>query len=424
MLSTPNRAAGLLALLTVARRNIGRNRRRTVLCVSAVSIAVFFNIFMQAWIEGMTGTIEEVVRTYETGHLAASSDLYEKDREYLPVQYPVAEGRSAAALVREIEALPGVKAVLPRVMTYASLFDSTVKHAFLWGIDVEKELRVNVFNLTKRSDGLLEGRYPAKGANECAIGSALARRTGLGLGDELPLKTVSAQFSDKYWSPKIVGIFEFDYRRFDEDVAIVSLERLARILVLDDAAQRLMIYLERGGEAAGYKDAVAGILGPGNTVKVWTDNYWVAILRRMSFLYDVVFGVFQVVASFLIINTVLMVIHERIKEIGMMGALGMTRSEIVAVFFLEAVYLSLLGAAAGVVAGGIATYAGSLFPLDLELFTGGGMKEMPMSDTIFIVFSPRILGRGFLFGVVVSALCTLVPSLKSAFVEPVEALRR
>ncbi len=424
MFEAPNRAAGPLALLAVARRNVGRNRRRTVLCVSAVAVAVFFNIFMQAWIEGMTEGIEEVVRTYETGHLAASSDLYEKDREYLPVQYPVAEGRSAAGLVREIEALPGVKAALPRIMTYASLFDSTVKHAFLWGIDVEKELRLNFFNLTKRNDGLVQGRYPAKGANECAIGSALARRTGLGLNDELPLKTVSAQFSDKYWSPKIVGIFEFDYRRFDEDVAIVSIDRLARILVLDDAVQRLVVYLDRGGKAAEFKEAVARILGPGNTVKVWTDNYWVAILRRMSFLYDVIFGVFQVVASFLIINTVLMVIHERIKEIGMMGALGMTRTEITAVFFLEAVFLSLLGAAAGVLVGGIATYAGSLFPLDLELFTGGGMKEMPMSGTIFIKFSLRILGRGFLFGVVVSALCTLIPSLKSAFVEPVEALRR
>jgi putative ABC transport system permease protein len=134
--------------------------------------------------------------------------------------------------------------------------------------------------------------------------------------------------------------------------------------------------------------------------------------------------VFQIVAGFLIINTVLMVIHERIKEIGMMGALGMTRAEIVTVFFLESVFLSVFGAAVGSAVGGAASWLGSLFPIDLETFTGGGMKEFPMARTIFIAFSPAILIQGFLFGVGVSAACTLIPSLKSAFIEPVEALRR
>jgi putative ABC transport system permease protein len=58
------------------------------------------------------------------------------------------------------------------------------------------------------------------------------------------------------------------------------------------------------------------------------------------------------------------------------------------------------------------------------MFTGGGMKDMPVSGTIFIKFSPAIVAQGFVFGIVVSAVCTLAPSLKSAFIEPVEALRR
>ena len=108
----------------------------------------------------------------------------------------------------------------------------------------------------------------------------------------------------------------------------------------------------------------------------------------------------------------------------MMGALGMTRTEIVTVFFLEAVFLSIFGAAVGTLVGGAASLIGSIFPIDLDTFTGGGMKEFPMAGTIFIAFSPAILLQGFLFGVGVSAACTLLPSLKSAFIEPVEALRR
>ncbi len=415
---------GFFSLVTIAFRNIWRNGRRTALCISAVAIAVFFNIFMQAWIVGMYDSIEDVVRTFETGHINVVTEEYEEDKEYTPVQFPVAGGRSIRELETELMEIPGVRAVLPRISTYASLFDSTVKHALLWGIDAEAELEVNNFNLTKRDDGMAEGRFPATGANECAVGFEFARKTGLGIGDTVPLKTVSAQFSDKYWNPEIVGIFDFDYAKYDEDVILVSIDRLRRILVLDEGSQQLFIYTEDPEAAAPVRDAVADMLGEGHVVRVWTDNYWVAWLRQSVFLYVIIFAVFQIVASFLIINTVLMIIHERIKEIGMMGALGLTRGEIVMVFFLEAVFLSVLGAAIGSMVGGVVTLLASWFPIDMNAFTGGGMKEMPVSGTLFITFSPLILLQGFLFGVTVSAICTLIPSLRSAFIKPVEALRR
>lgn len=419
-----DKSGGTAALLTIAYRNMWRNGRRTALCVLAVAIAVFFNIFMQAWIDGMMGSIEEVVRTFETGHVNAVSSLFEADKEYYPVQHPLADGKNADELIREIEALPNAKAAFPRITAYATLFDSTVKHALLWGIRAERELGVNHFNLTERGDGLVLGRYPAEGANECAVGTEMARKTGLKVGDKLPLKTVSAQFSDKYWSPTVVGVFEFDYAKYDEDVVIVSFDRLRRILVLGEGTQQLFVYADDPEKSAELRSGVAAVLGKGSIVRQWTDNYWVAVMRQSSFLYVVIFGIFQIVASFLIINTVLMVIHERIKEIGMMGALGMTRKEIVLVFFFEAVYLSVFGALVGCLVGGAATWIGSLFPIDTEFFTGGGMKDMPFSGTIFIAFSPRIIAEGFVFGVAVSSVCTLIPSLKSAFIEPVEALRR
>lgn len=424
MKNTNDKTGGLPALLTIAYRNIWRNGRRTALCVTAVAIAVFFNIFMQAWIDGMVKSIEEVVRTYETGHVNAVSTLFEADKEYYPVQHPLVDGKSAEELIRQIESIPNVKAAFPRITAFATLFDSTVKHALLWGIQAERELKVNYFNLTDRGDGLVEGRYPATGTNECAIGTEMSRKMGLKVGDKLPMKTVSAQFSDKYWSPTIVGIFEFDYAKYDEDVIIVSFERLQKVLVLGEGTQQLFVYADDAKKAGEVRAAVAAVLGKGSVVREWEDNYWVAMMRQSTFMFVIIFAIFQIVASFLIINTVLMVIHERIKEIGMMGALGMTRREIVIVFFLEAVYLSVFGALVGCLVGGTVSWIGSLFPIDTEFFTGGGMKDMPFSGTIFIAFSPKIIAEGFVFGVVVSAACTLIPSLKSAFIEPVEALRR
>ncbi|MDR2662549.1 MAG: FtsX-like permease family protein [Treponema sp.] len=417
------KTGGAGTLIRIAYRNILRNRRRTAFCISAAAIAVFFTVFMQAWMAGMTDNMEKVVRTFDTGHVSAVSSRYEAEKEYYPVWFPLAEGRPVAELERLALGLDGVKAVLPRITAYATLQDSTVKHAFLWGIKAREELALNNFNLTRRDPGIVEGRYPEPDANECAIGVRMARKAGLRVGDRLPLKTVSAQFSDKMWSPVITGIFQFDYLKYDEDAIIVDFSRLQRLLVLGEGTQQLFVYAEDPSQSRALTAAFKALLGEDNVIRDWRDNYFVLYMRQSMMVFMVVYLVFLIVASFLIVNTIVMIIHERIKEIGMMGSLGMSRAEIVRVFFFEAVFLSVLGSLAGCVLGGIVTLGFSFFPLELDLFTGGGMKEFPMSGTITLAFDPIILFQGFVFGVAITSVCTLFPSLKSAFVEPVEALR-
>lgn len=418
------RTGGAGTLVKIACRNILRNRRRTVFCVSAAAIAVFFTVFMQAWIAGMRDNIEEVVRVFETGHVSVVSSRYEAEQEYYPVQFPVAEGLPAAELERLALGIDGAHAALPRIMAYATLQDSTVKHALLWGIKVREELALNNFNLTRRDDGLLEGRYPEPDANECAVGFRMAEKAGLKVGDRLPLKTLSAQFSDKMWSPAITGIFQFDYIKYDEDVIILDFARLQRLLVLGEGTQQFFVYADKASQSRAIAAELKTLLGEDSVIRDWRDNYFVAIMRQSMMIFVVVYLVFLIVASFLIVNTVVMIIHERIKEIGMMGSLGMTRGEIVRVFFFEAVILSVLGSLAGCIAGGLATAVFSLFPFNYEALTGGGMKEFPMAGTIVLSFDPAILVQGFIFGVGIASICALFPSLKSAFVEPVEALRR
>jgi putative ABC transport system permease protein len=419
---------GSMMLVRIAFRNIFRNFRRTLFCAAAAAIAVFFTVFMQAWIGGMINSIKEVVQVFETGHVNVVSARYEAEKEYYPVWFPVDGGAAVSELENRIRSLGGVQAVLPRIMAFATLQDSTVKHALLWGIQVREELALNNFNLTGRSDGLVEGRYPEPDSNECSVGVRMAEKAGLRVGDRLPLKTVSAQFSDKMWSPVITGIFQFDYIKYDEDVIIVDFNRLQRLLALGEGAQQLFVYAHNAaGGASRSRVLSAGIkslLGEDSLVRDWRDNYFVIIMEQSMMIYVVVYLVFLIVASFLIVNTVVMIIHERIKEIGMMGSLGMTRREIVQVFFFEAVFLSVIGSLAGCIAGGLATYIFSFFPLDFNALTGGGFKEFPMTGTIIVSFDPAILLQGFVFGVVIASLCTLFPSLKSAFVEPVEALRR
>jgi len=421
---------GTVALIKIAYRNIWRNKRRTLFCFSAVGIAVFFIVMYSSIIDGMTTSINKTTQVYDLGHVRVVSAQYEAENEYMPVQYPVASsasrplGVSWKELAAEIKQIPGVAKVFPRITTFATLQESTIKHAILWGIDIQGETAAHNFNLTDRSNGLMEGRYPKPGSNECAIGKVFAQKSGLGIGDSIPLKTVSAQFSDKIWAPVITGIFNFDYIRFDEQYIIVDIERLQRLLVLDEGTQSLVIYADDENKSAFIAAQVQGLLGDDNVVTEWTDNYWVAIMKTASAIYTIIFLIFLIVASFLIINTVVMIIHERIKEIGMMGSMGMTRAEIVKVFFCESIFLAAFGALFGVCFGGLLTFVLQNFPIRMGDLYGNTFSDLPMSNAIFFEFSVVRIAKAWLMGVGVASLFTLIPALKSAFVEPVEALRR
>jgi putative ABC transport system permease protein len=416
---------GTGALITIAFRNIFRNIRRTMFCVTAVGIAVFFIVFYSSFIEGMLKSMREVVQVFELGHVRAVSAQYEAESEYSPVQYPVAEGRNLAAVIEGIRAIPGVRAVFPRISAYATLQESLVKHAALWGMNMGEERAVNHFNLTDRNDGLLEGRWPEPGSNECAVGLRFAEKAGLKIGDRIPLKTVSAQFSDKMWAPVITGIFRFDYAKADGETIIVDFGRLQRLLVLDDAAQQIIVYADSPEQSGRIAGEMEKLLGPEDTVTEWRDQYWIVLMNMYQPLYYLVYLIFLVVACLLIVNTITMIIHERIKEIGMMGSLGMTRGEIVRVFFFESVFLAMAGATAGVILGGVLTGVGQFFPLRWTALAGEStFAEMPAANAIFFAFSFVNLLRSWLMGVLAASLFTLFPSLKSAFVEPVEALRR
>jgi putative ABC transport system permease protein len=415
---------GTATLIKIAFRNIWRNKRRTAFCFTAVGIAVFFIVIYSSLIDGMTNSINEVVQVYELGHIRVVSSQYEAENEYMPVQYPVADGKSWKELAAEINVIPGVRAVLPRIATMATLQESTIKHAVLWGLDIEGEIAANHLNLANRDNGLVEGRFPMPGANECAVGVVFAQKSGLGIGDRIPQKTISAQFSDKIWSPVITGIFSFDYIKLDEQYIVVDIERLQRLLVLEEGTQQLIIYADDDKQSMQIAAAVRNIVGENNVVTDWTDNYWVAIMKMVVPIYTIVFLVFLIVASFLIVNTVVMIIHERIKEIGMMGSLGMTRAEIVRVFFFESLFLSAFGALCGVIIGGTITGVFANFPIRMGDLYGNTFSDMPMSNTIFFSFTAGRLVLAWLMGVVIASIFTLIPSLKSAFVEPVEALRR
>jgi putative ABC transport system permease protein len=221
----------------------------------------------------------------------------------------------------------------------------------------------------------------------------------------------------------ITGIVDFNFAELDKNVVIIPYDRFQKLATLEGKTQSLYIYAKNTDDVS----AVAGAVGEklagyeNLSIKPYTSHPYIVLMEVGNLMMAIIYIVFMIVASFLIINTIIMVIHERIKEIGMMGALGMTRREIVSVFFLESLVLSGIGSVIGCIIGTVVTYILSQVPFDI----GTMMEDMiAMNNTIYVMFSPRIIIQGLIYGLLVSGVCTIFPSLKSAFIKPVEAIRR
>ncbi len=139
-------------------------------------------------------------------------------------------------------------------------------------------------------------------------------------------------------------------------------------------------------------------------------------------MYRYFFIGLMILASTVIINTTMMVIYERTREIGTIGALGMASGQIVLLFVIEAMIISAIGSFMGMIVGGGFDLLLSRIGINLNALSGGSM-DMVVTDIIYPHFGLSLLVGSFLFGVVVASAIAYIPARRAAKVEPVEALR-
>ena len=138
-------------------------------------------------------------------------------------------------------------------------------------------------------------------------------------------------------------------------------------------------------------------------------------------IYDFMGIFFYILGSTVIISTTMMVVFERIREIGTISAMGMTQKEILKLFFLEAFQLSVAGALAGLVLGIITVLPLSSIGIDLRATMD--QLDMGVSGMIYPRLNIRSLFIVPLGAILVSSLSALIPALRSTQIQPVEALR-
>ena len=397
-------------------RNIWRNRRRTLVILTAVIIGVWSMIFLGALMRGMADQfVNNGIKTL-TGHIQVHHPGYRDD--------PVIENSMTDPSTVEdalIKFLPHGSQWTPRVRVDTVV--SNARHSTgvtLVGIDPPREAAISFIG-----GAMTEGRYlESEDTYGIIVGQALADKFETQLKRKLVLMSQDAEGEIASRAFRIIGIYRAEIEATEKQFVFVTMSAAQDMLKLQDGISEIAILLPVH-EAA---DQVAGALRTELSTTKYSVNTWkeilpmvTAILKIYDFFIYIWFLVVFIAMAFGIVNTTLMAVFERIREFGLLKALGMKPRWIIQEVIIESIYLLILGMIIGNAAGFLSVLALSVNGIDLSSFAAG-TEYWGMSRVIY----PAILGQDVIVAnlvvFILGLLVSLYPAVKAARFTPVEAL--
>lgn len=404
-------------LFKFALRNVLRNRKRSLLTAISIFVAAFVVVLANAWINAMGGSYMRGVSKYMTGHIRVLGEGYLKRERFFPVDEIVP---NSAALIKKLHTVPGVDRIRERVRFGILLGygDKTV-NAMGMGLDLEN----NEFNLKNRVVDKA-GKQTAFAGKGIYIGKDLAKRLGAEPGTELLLATRTSQGGLNGIKLKVAGYVSTGTSMFDKKAFFISLEDAKRLLKLGTAGTEILIYFNSYEEGFRRIDEVKKLLPAG--VQAYTIAEQNPTLYEYMTLITRVFliigSVILFLASFIVINTMMMAVFERIQEIGTLKALGMTDREVFYNFTMEGGLIGAAGGIVGALLGGLVVLAVSGTGINIE----GPMQgiELPFEYIVYPSVSPGSVLAVMILSAIIPSLAAMIPARYSKKLMPAEALRK
>lgn len=403
---------------TMASRNVWRNPRRSLLTMAAIAFACLLLIFMLSWQFGSYQTMIDAAVKIHTGHLQVQAAGYHQKRSMRQV---VTRPRAVGELVARA---PGVVHYSFRSNAF-SLVSSRQRTygVMVIGIDPEREARVSTLARIIR-----RGRYLRKGDDQGAlVGEILARNLRVEVGDSLTILGQGRDGSVAATVVKVVGIYRSGQDQFDRSSLQITLANFDQTYSMMGAVHEVVAICGNLDQVAGAEAFIAARLAGLKTNKPLVVLDWAQLMPGLSqgIQMDLVSGLIFyflliIVVVFSILNTFLMSILERMREFGVLMAMGVTPGRLTKLVLMESSLLTLMGVGAGVLLGCALTLY--LQQVGIPVGSSALMRQYGIPG----VMRPQLsllsacLGPGAVL--VVTFLAALYPALKVRRVRPVEAI--
>lgn len=327
-------------LLTLAWRNLWRNRNRTLITMASITGAVLLAVVLDALQKGIFDHLVKNVVGFYTGYVQVHGKGYWAEQT-LENSFTLTD-----SLAGEVRQVPGVAAFAPRLESFMLVSNGEkTKGCMVVGIAPEPENTI-----TRLQQKVVAGQFLKENDNTMLLGEELARQVGAKPGDTLVLLGQSLFGSTAAGKFAVGGLLRFGSPELNTRLVYLSLPAAQMLFDAGQNITSLVISPEKAADFQKVASDLKAILPSANfEVMTWEEKMpeIVQHIKTDTAGNYIVIGILYLLIGFGIFSTLLMMLAERRREFGMLVALGMKRGLLARLVLLESVLVSLVGCLAG-----------------------------------------------------------------------------
>jgi ABC-type lipoprotein release transport system permease subunit len=404
----------LLVLATqLGWRNLWRNYRRTMIMLAAIVLGTWSMIFMTALMRGM---VDQMIRgglRVLPGHVQIHHPAYRDDPTVSNIM-PPPSAELARTLDHEAVITWATRVRVPAVITS----ERDTRGVTLLGIDPERERGMSFV-----SDDVTEGRdLESTDDKGLLVGRKMLERLETDLGKRVVVMSQDPDNNIAERGFRIVGVFDSELEAQEEGFIVAGERVVQEMLGIGDGSSELAVLGPHYRDVDEIYQSIAGAAGSGLEVKPWfeLDTLLGSMMNMMDGFVLIFVGIIFIALAFGLVNTLVMAVFERTREIGLMLALGVGPRNIVAQVMAEAVLLLALGLAVGNVVAWLTVSALS-GGIDLSAFAEG-LADFGVGSVIYPALTTRDVTIANVVVMVLGFLASISPAVRASRLEPVQAL--
>lgn len=400
----------------LAWRYVVTSRGQTGLTVAAVAAAVCLIIFVNCLLIGVQARfIRDLIGAiaHITVKVPDPDPVPIKDMENQKYAVKIEKQLQKRTDLKRPEALEEILSTYPHVKATAS---SVGGQAFIirgvrqFGVTVRGAEPVKQEAISNLEDDMVAGRWLTIGPNDIVIGFKLAEDTGIQLGDTVTLlssERVQASFN-------VAGIFDTGQNQVDGSTVFVNLRAAQGLYAAGRDANAISLKLDDPWQANAVSELISDSLG------LKTESWMVEQAQFVNAFAAqngtrVMISTFSLAASAFGIASVLIVsVFQRSRQIGILKSMGASDGQILRVFALQGLFVSLIGAVSGALAGWV---------LLSFLGTFKQVARFGKSDQLFpAVLEPKVFAGAMLAAIIATLVASMLPAWRAAKTNPVEVI--
>jgi len=401
-------------LLSLAWKNIWRNKKRSLIILIAIIIGLWAGLFASAVMFGMWNSAINSAIERDLSHIQIHTREFKKEKLITnTISNP-------SKIISELKNNNKIESVAQHVVIEGMASSPTSSS----GVNIIGINPGNEKDITSISSKITEGNYfKRKIRNPIVVGEELAKKLGLKLKSKIILSFQAPDGTITYAACRIAGIFKSQSSNFDKSTVFVRNVDLYKILNIPPFIHEILIKLKNPQQLSTVTTQLKKEF-PNLSVQNWKElapelnlTYEMLVVELYIFLGIILFALL-----FGVTNTMLMSVLDRIRELGVLLAVGMKRLRIFRMIIYETVMLSLFGGIIGMIVGALTILYFASAGINLSIFADA-FSSFGISTQLYPALPVSFYPMLTVMIIVTAVLASIYPAIKAIRLQPADAIR-